>query len=270
MPDTNFSAPVDMSPFDGEQLSPNYEHFIHALRSVGYSFEESVADILDNSIDAGASHISIRFVIRSDSTVDLLISDNGSGMSADELRQAMIFGTQPVENRQQRLGKFGLGLKMASIAQAVDLHVISIKNGQLSGRAWTDEGLKKGFFCSLLNQTFIDATTRLDRLPLEEKHGTWVLWKYLHRHASAFSRPEQLCDGLISNLSEHLGLHLHQFLERVDIEIDVIDHEGRSGARRKVKAYNPFGYSNSGFDEYPVELVPAGKYAGTLQIKAQI
>jgi hypothetical protein len=270
MPDTNFPALANLASLVEEQLSPDYQHFIHALRSVGYSFEESVADIVDNSIDAGASDILIRFVICEDSTVDLLISDNGSGMTADELRRAMIFGTQPVENRQQRLGKFGLGLKMASIAQAVDLHVISLKNGELSGRAWTGEGLKKGFFCSLLNQAFIDGTTRLNRLPLEEEHGTWVLWKYLHRHESAFGKPDRLCDQLILGLCEHLGLHLHRFLDKISIEIDMIDHKGHSGARRKVKPYHPFGYTHSGCDGYPVELVPAGSYSGKLRIRAHI
>ena len=270
MSETNLPALEIVESLVEEQLSPDYQHFIHALRSVGYSFEESVADIIDNSIDAGASHISIRFVSRENSTVDLLISDNGRGMTVEELRRAMIFGTQPVEDRQQRLGKFGLGLKMASIAQAVDLHVVSIKNGEISGRAWTGEGLKKGFFCSILNKAFIDGTTRLDRLPLEEGHGTWVLWKYLHRHESAFGRPDRLCDELISNLCAHLGLHLHRFLDKISIEIDMIDHNGNSGARRKVTPYHPFGYTHSGCDGYPVDLVPAGSYSGKLQIKAHI
>jgi hypothetical protein len=253
-----------------EQLSPDYQHFIQALRSVGYSFEESVADVVDNSIDAEATHICIRFIIRDDSTVDLLVSDNGNGMTPEELRRAMIFGTQPLEQRQQRLGKFGLGLKMASIAQAVDLHVVSMKNGVISGRSWTGEGLKRGFFCSVLDRPSSDAIIRFDRAPLEEGHGTWVLWEYLHRHASAFGKPEQLCEDLITRLREHLGLHLHRFLGRISVTIEVVNHEGLSGALRRVESYDPFGYSKSGCDGYPVDLLPAGNYADKLRIKAHI
>ena len=269
MPDKT-AMPAKRPDFQEEQLSPDYQHFIQALRSVGYSFEESVADVVDNSIDAGATHISIRFIIRENSTVDLLISDNGRGMTPEELRRAMIFGTQPVEERRQRLGKFGLGLKMASIAQAMDLHVVSTKGGEVSGRSWTDEGLKKGFFCAFLGRPHIDAIIRFDPTPREEEQGTWVLWEYLHRHASGFSKPEQLCEGLISNLREHLGLHLHRFLDRITLTIEVIDHHGVSGALRKVQAYDPFGYPRPGCDGYPANLLPAGAYAGKLQIKAHI
>lgn len=255
---------------DEEQLSPNYQHFIHALRSVGYSFEESVADIIDNSIDAAATHISIRFVIRENTSVDLLISDNGEGMDEGGVRQAMIFGTQPIEARQQRLGKFGLGLKMASIAQAMDFHVVSLKNRELSGRSWTDEGLKKGFFCARLARNQIDRITAFDRTPLREGHGTWVYLEFLHRHASAFHKAEQLCEKLALDLQNHLGLHLHRFLKRTKITIEICDYKGMSGALREVRPYDPFGYPTSGCAGYPSEYLISGEYAGKLTIKAHI
>lgn len=255
----------------GEHLPPDYEHFIHALRSVGYSFEESVADIVDNSIDAGASHISIRFVIRENGAVDLLVADNGQGMDAAGLRDAMVFGTQPIQAHQKRLGKFGLGLKMASIAQAMNVHVVSHANkGQLVGRVWTDGGLKKGFFCEDLSRLDIDAIVRLSRTPSDEGHGTWVLWEYLHRYASEFGKSHQLCSRLITALEDHLGMHFHRFLDRVKITIDVIDHNLSLGYTRSVRSYDPFGYPSTGCEGYPANFNATGSYSGKLGITAHI
>lgn len=36
---------------------PNPEILINSMRSIGYSFESAVADIIDNSISADAKHI---------------------------------------------------------------------------------------------------------------------------------------------------------------------------------------------------------------------
>jgi hypothetical protein len=258
----------------GDHLPPDYEHFIHALRSVGYSFEESVADIIDNSLDAGASHVSVRFVIRQDKSVDLLIADNGGGMDEKALKDAMVFGTQPVEAHQKRLGKFGLGLKMASIAQATNVYVVANKSGKTSGRVWSDKGLKQGFFCEVLSPDEISGIAELSTVPSEQGHGTWVLWEYLHRYASEFERPGELCTRIMKGLLQHLGMHFHRFLaeDKFGISVEVINHEGVSGMRRPVQSYNPFGYDKSGSEDYPAEfLVDAGSpYSGKLKIKGHI
>lgn len=259
---------------EGEHLPPDYEHFIHALRSVGYTFEESVADIIDNSLDAGASHVSVRFVVRKDKSVDLLIADNGSGMDEKALRDAMVFGTQPVEAHQKRLGKFGLGLKMASIAQATNVHVVSNKNGKTSGRVWSDKGLKQGFFCEVLSPDEMSSIMELSTVPSEQGHGTWVLWEYLHRYTSEFEKPGELCTRIMKGLLQHLGMHFHRFLaeDKFGISVEVVNHVGESGLRRAVQLYNPFGYEKSGAEDYPAEFtVDAGSsYSGKLKIKGHI
>lgn len=63
---------------------------VESTRSVGYSFEAAVADIIDNSISAGAREVNITF----DSTTSpfFCIADDGCGMTADELENAMRYG----------------------------------------------------------------------------------------------------------------------------------------------------------------------------------
>ncbi len=263
-----------LNPSSGqEHLPPDYGHFVNALRNVGYTFEESVADIVDNSIDAKATHVQIRFIVREDRSVDLLIADDGEGMNSEKLREAMIFGIQPLEKYQKRLGYFGLGLKMASISQAIDLFVVSLKDGEVSGRAWTDQGLKKGFYCDKLTKTKIAEIQKLSDLPNELGHGTWVLWEYLHRFSKDFGSPEMLCDSLSKSLVHHLSLHFHRLLNGTAITIDSLYEQGDKfipSARREIKALDPFGYSSSGHPDYPLQFHASGKYAKKLEIRAHV
>jgi signal transduction histidine kinase len=127
-----------------ETLPPNYARLDKALRSIGYSFEAAVADIIDNSIDAGARNVLVRFVLHRDKPLDLAIWDDGSGMSEATLKEAMRFGAD-VNEELHRLGKFGLGLKLASLSQAKELRVFTSMSGRVAGRGWLETGISAGF-----------------------------------------------------------------------------------------------------------------------------
>ncbi|MBX9694393.1 MAG: ATP-binding protein, partial [Cyanobacteria bacterium] len=91
---------------------------MEALRGLGYTTAAALADIVDNSISAGATEVRIDF------TWDVAASrisvlDNGRGMDDAELESAMRLGDKsPLEKRDQGdLGRFGMGLKTASFSQ---------------------------------------------------------------------------------------------------------------------------------------------------------
>ena len=133
------------------QLLPNYQKLDKALRAVGYSFETAVADLLDNSIDAKAQNIRIRFVIDSEKYLSLAILDDGKGMNEARLRSAMTYGADE-DKEIERLGKFGLGLKLASLSQAKSLLVITTDNSrELHGMGWAEDGVSNGFECEILS-----------------------------------------------------------------------------------------------------------------------
>ena len=94
-----------------------------SLRDMGYDFAQSVADIVDNSIEANASLVTIDIEFDGDDSW-VRIADNGSGMRPDELREAMRYGANR-EYDLDDLGKFGLGLKTASLSQCQVLSVAS-------------------------------------------------------------------------------------------------------------------------------------------------
>ncbi|MEY2151376.1 ATP-binding protein [Rhodanobacter sp. 115] len=85
-----------------------------SLRGMGYTIGASIADVIDNSISAEASNIRIDFGWNGKDSF-VRISDNGHGLTADKLDEAMVLGsTSPLESRSTSdLGRFGMGLKTA-------------------------------------------------------------------------------------------------------------------------------------------------------------
>jgi len=111
--------------------SPNPKSHIKTLMRIGYTLNSAVADVIDNSITAGASSISIYAPPGLEDPV-ISILDDGCGMNLDELTQNMRIGCKDPSNKRNEgdLGRFGSGMKTASFSQARQLTVISRKRGQ--------------------------------------------------------------------------------------------------------------------------------------------
>ena len=110
---------------------------LESLRSIGYNLDTALADIVDNSITAKADAISIRFLWNNGKPW-IAVCDDGEGMSPKELIEAMRFGSQsPNATRDSDdLGRFGLGMKTASISQCRQLTVVSKKGRATSACEW--------------------------------------------------------------------------------------------------------------------------------------
>ena len=108
---------------------------MESTRCIGYSFESAISDILDNSISASAKNIWIYSTPSDDPFVTIL--DDGGGLTKDELMEAMRYGANPNEKRDETdLGRFGLGLKMASLSQCRCLTVISKTDSGITSCRW--------------------------------------------------------------------------------------------------------------------------------------
>ena len=124
-----------MAESDYDIQQPIAAAITESLRSIGYSIETAIADLIDNSITAGASIVSISGEYKGEKTA-LFILDNGCGMDEETLKSAMRLGSaSPNDSREEKdLGRFGLGLKTASFSQCRKFTVISKQNGIVSGR----------------------------------------------------------------------------------------------------------------------------------------
>ena len=75
-----------------KQLLPKASKLMGSLRSMGYSFGAAVADVIDNSISAHAHNIRILFPCNPMDALALGILDDGEGMCAEDLLEAMRYG----------------------------------------------------------------------------------------------------------------------------------------------------------------------------------
>jgi len=258
-----------------EQLPPNYQKLDVALRSIGYSFEVAAADIIDNSIDAGAENVLVRLYTRRDGQLDLAIWDDGSGMSATTLREAMRFGAD-VSQDIERLGKFGLGLKLASLSQAKEVRVVTSKGGELSGRAWLEHGISTGFTSTIFDAgecKQIASEIVPDRTL--KPTATVVWWSRLYRVGKHHGGIEAHAQKLMRRLEDYLALAFHRFLagrpRKVSIAVDIYDEaSARSGIPIDLDPLDPFDYGQSGQKGFPARLTPDGVYKDRMAIRAHI
>ena len=98
---------------------------MQSLRAVGYTIQAALADLIDNSLAAGARTVAMDFNAAAAGYVATV--DDGGGMDEATLIAAMRFGSRdPREARSGvDLGRFGLGLKTASLSQCRRFTVVS-------------------------------------------------------------------------------------------------------------------------------------------------
>lgn len=99
------------------------DKFIQATRDSGYkSTASAVSELVDNSIQAGATRIAISVTATTsgeeEKAIGVTVLDNGCGMDPFTLRQALRFGGSTRFDDRRGLGRYGMGLPNASLSQA--------------------------------------------------------------------------------------------------------------------------------------------------------
>lgn len=167
---------------DFDIVNPEASGTIASLRSLGYSVEAAIADLIDNSIAANADSAEVVFSWEGRSSW-VAVVDDGAGMDDDQLVKAMtVAGTGTAEDRtDQDLGRFGMGLKTASFSQAGELVVSSSRDGSWVTRTWDLDVVRTTGQWRLLRGAGAAAAESLSRLQEGRAQGTIVLWRRLHR-----------------------------------------------------------------------------------------
>lgn len=81
------------------EVLPDLISLIESMRAVGYSVEAAIADLIDNSLSAEATKISVAYDVASQPFVAIL--DNGLRMSVSEITEAMRHGKNPNDPREK-------------------------------------------------------------------------------------------------------------------------------------------------------------------------
>jgi hypothetical protein len=232
------------------------------LKAVGlnHDFESAVADLVDNSVDAGAGRVLIRFIVKRGLVSQILVIDDGDGMDEETIDSAMQLG-RPTHGRARALGHFGMGLKAASFSQSSVLTVMSRRAGCApQGRRLFRDSRSAGFTCEVLPHDKVGAALDVSWPGLDTAHGTVVRWDSLRTVPASSDRTvtNLFIEQRQAALRHHLGLVFHRLLEngRVAISVDVFDRDsGGIGFLFNVDPIDPFAYTRSGAPGYPKTIV---------------
>ncbi len=183
------------------------------MRSIGYTVDAAVSDVIDNSLAAGSSTVEI--LVSAGGPFQIAIVDDGTGMSPGEAVTAMrLAATSPSrERRPDDLGRFGLGLKTASLSQCRRLTVVTKKQGRVTALQWSlDHVIETGDW-SLIELPVADAELLLGWERFSTKSsGTLVNWSGLDMLQMTEGSQQEDLDRVARRVRDHLALVFHLFI----------------------------------------------------------
>ncbi len=235
--------------------TPYAASLIEGHRDFGYSLETALADVIDNSISAGATTVQLMASTASDDP-SIIIADDGVGMSEQELIEAMRLGSKnPTDKRAaDDLGRFGLGLKSASFSQCRSLTVITRKDSKVSCARWDLDRVSQRNDWSL---ELLDDHAEISGLKLLSSNGTVVVWEKLDRLIGGFGDDRLKRVGHlneeIGKAERHLRLVFHRYLERKKSRLRLTLNG------RELKPIDPMAGSHPSTQKSPEEVLALSK-----------
>ena len=246
--------------------APSAARLTSSLRDIGYDFVSAVADLIDNSISAGATDIAVEIEFAGhDSAV--FIADNGGGLNARGMLEALRFGSRRSYGSGE-LGRYGLGLKTASLSQARCLTVVS-RPADRKRPLWRtlDLDLIAEFDEWVLAENPRDDVVARGEAMLGTGTGTVVVWQKLDRVLppsgadSGWAR--RRFEILVGKTQKHLAMVFHRFLTgennapRITIRVN----------GDKVRAWDPFARQEEGTQQLSTQQFELDSAAGTGAVK---
>ena len=196
---------------------PNAYALMDSTRSMGYTLETAIADVMDNSIAGKSSRIDIFYNHAPREYIAIL--DDGEGMNREQMIAAMQYGGLGTDRKraQHDLGRFGLGLKTASLSQCNRLTVISkTKDGEPIGCRWdlsyiaqtADTG---SWSLQILSLNDINHVPIADQL-FSMTSGTLVVWEDLDPMKQGEDDAKDILSEKMEQVESHIALTFHRYL----------------------------------------------------------
>ena len=175
------------------------EQFIEATRDSGYkSTASSIAELIDNSFEAGATDIEIDFTESSTSQIQVSVRDNGCGMTPSVLRLALRFGGSTRFNSRKGTGRYGMGLPNSSLSRARRFDVYTWRKPNIIWWSYLDvDEVASGKIRTVPKPKRLKFNS--GNRPKPSRSGTVVVWSKCDR------LDYKILKRLISKLSRFLG-----------------------------------------------------------------
>lgn len=233
------------------EVVPSARRLVQSLRDIGYDVATALADLVDNSIAASARNVWIDLHFNGAGSW-IRILDDGDGMRERALREAMRFGTQRTYGRDE-LGRFGLGLKSASLSQCRRLTVATRTaiRGRIRVARWDLDHIERSDRWEVLRPHLKSCPTAVE--PLRFRTGTAIVWEGLDRiNRYRFPdgrRAESDFEKVAADIEGHLAMTFHRYLagetrsrHRINLYLN----------RKEISPWDPFSR-----DELATVQVPA-------------
>ena len=216
--------------------------FLERLRSNDFKNSAyELAEIVDNSIDAGAKKVEILIDTITSGRTEIIQSitfiDNGSGISHDLLKKVVIFSETGHGPGEGKTGRFGMGLPNSSMSQCKKFIVASEQSNKwrqikIDLRDMLDKGtLDVPDVSDNIDETLTRALNELTRI---EQPKTCVQW--IEPDKLDFTRG----DTAVKRLEPMLGrIYRKALVENLELEIIVFKDGNSVGDRHTVRPYDP-------------------------------
>ncbi|MGD9714120.1 MAG: ATP-binding protein [Thermomicrobiales bacterium] len=246
------------SKLESEETPPDPAATIETLGSLGYNLESALADLVDNSISAGAKCIEITMHWDGSDSWCAIV-DDGTGMNESQLRRAMTIGSMdPLLPRDRSdLGRFGFGLKTASFSQCREVTVGSrtAANRSTHYRVWDLDYVRSEGRWLLGKTPSAEAQQILERLRVQT-HGTVVLWRRLSGELAEQGsdaddqRAHQRFLRRVGVVERHLAMTFGRFLLRPEARLSL------SINGSEIQGWDPFLADHPATQQLPQERLP--------------
>ncbi len=237
-----------------DEIIPDPESLLESIRSLGYSLKEAISDLIDNSISANASKINV--VLELNDFLEFHILDNGEGMDHKKLVSAFRLGsTNPKLTREVNdLGRFGMGMKTASLSQCRAVTVTTKQNNQVISRTLDLDEV------SIQKKWVIGEkplTSKIKELLGKIENGTIITWEKLDQ--SNISDRE--FENLLLDIRNYISLCFHRFMERANKKINFYLNDVQ------IRPVSPIVEDSQIFSEIPLNEVDSKMRAFTIPIR---
>ena len=252
------------------RVEPSASRLTASLRDIGYDFVTALADVVDNSVTAGATDVNISIEFAADDS-RVVIADNGRGMTNNQLNEAFRFGSRRTYG-QSDLGKFGLGLKTASLSQCRQLLVLSRASKErrrIEARVLDLDYVHHCDQWEILSPHWHELDSELtDRLSTQA--GTVVVWSKLDRiltYADTSSHwARRRLESLTESAKRYLAMVFHRFLQhniqdRATLKITVNGDV--------IQAWDPYGTDENRTVRLPPRTFPLAVGSVTGKVRFQ-
>jgi len=195
-----------------------------------YDLGQSIADLVDNGIDEGANKVEI-LIVPGETEKELFIAifDDGSGIQEGDFDDIMKLGHSK-KTDATKLGVFGVGLKLSSLAQADEVTIVSGVQGAAKNlRRISAPFILKHNQNKLMTFPKSDSSGRESaayelcyKKMIDEDWSTFILLEEIHARDQFVAINENFMTSLSKEYDRvliHLGLTFHRIIKKGDVEI---------------------------------------------------